>query len=192
MKTRPTILGLMGIVAFLAVGMASLRTNDELRAAVIFVLPVAALCTATLVAMYRRGAWAGFAVFGWAAFLISQPQAPPAAGPTSLPMGLVYQLLVIGRIPAVLPPAVLEVPAFTVIAEDVSGQPMLAFVSNVSTRPLGYVPIPTMRAASCLLSLVIGLVGAIVGGLIDRRSVAGRDGSEARDRLHQEVGEVRL
>jgi hypothetical protein len=64
MKAQPTILGLMGCIALIAVGMAAVRTNDELWAAVTFALTLFTLCTASLVAIYRRGAWAGFAVFG--------------------------------------------------------------------------------------------------------------------------------
>jgi uncharacterized membrane protein len=56
MKSQPTILGLMGFIGFIAVGMAALRTNDELWAAAIFALTILTLCTAALVAIYRRGA----------------------------------------------------------------------------------------------------------------------------------------
>src|SRR3954451_12427357 len=82
MKGRPTVLGLMGFVAFVAIGMAALRSNDQTWAAVVLALTVSALCTSTLVAIYHRGAWAGFAVFGWALFLICQPHSAPTVGPT--------------------------------------------------------------------------------------------------------------
>jgi hypothetical protein len=93
MKAKPTILGLMGLIAFVAVGLAAARSNDELWAAVVFALTMFALCTASLVAIYRRGAWAGFAVFGWAQFLICQPQSALPVGPTSLSMGIACRLL---------------------------------------------------------------------------------------------------
>jgi hypothetical protein len=48
---------------------------------------VSGLCTATLLAIYRRGAWAGFAVFGWGWFLACQPH---LANP---PSGLVMYLM---------------------------------------------------------------------------------------------------
>jgi hypothetical protein len=90
MKARPTVFGLMGVIACVAVGLAAVRSNDEFSAAIIFALTFAALCTSTLVAIYRRGAWAGFAVFGWAQFLICQPHTAPAVGPTSLSTGIAY------------------------------------------------------------------------------------------------------
>jgi hypothetical protein len=65
MKRRPTILGLMGGVALVAVGMAAIRSNDEAWADVVSVLTLVVLGTATLLAAYRRAAWLGFAVFGW-------------------------------------------------------------------------------------------------------------------------------
>ena len=34
MRMRPTILGLMGLIAYIAVGMAVIRSNDQLGAAV--------------------------------------------------------------------------------------------------------------------------------------------------------------
>jgi hypothetical protein len=94
MKARPTVLGLMGVVACIAIGLAALRSNDEFSAAVVFALTYLVLCTSTLVAIYRRGAWAGFAVFGWAQFLICQPNTAPPVGATSLSNGIAYRLLI--------------------------------------------------------------------------------------------------
>jgi hypothetical protein len=42
----------------------------------------------------------------------------------------------------------------------------------------GYLPVHTLRAGLCLTSLIVGLLGAIVGGFIDRRSIARRDSHE--------------
>src|SRR4051794_22004510 len=52
----------MVVIAFIAFGMAAVRINDESWADVVLALTVSVLCTANVVASYRRGAWAGFAV----------------------------------------------------------------------------------------------------------------------------------
>jgi hypothetical protein len=54
MRTRPTILGLMGVIAFVAVWMAALRSNHEFLATVVFAAGVCTLCTATLIARLTR------------------------------------------------------------------------------------------------------------------------------------------
>src|SRR6476661_6975917 len=94
MRARATVLGLMAVVACFAVGLAALRTNDEYTAAAIFAITYLILCTSTLFAIYRRGAWAGFAVFGWAQFLICQPNTAPPVGATSLTNRIAYRLLI--------------------------------------------------------------------------------------------------
>jgi hypothetical protein len=73
MVRRPTLLGLMGLIAYLEVAMAAVRSNNDYWALAVMDLNVSGLCTATVMAMYRRGAWAGFTVFGWAWLLICQP-----------------------------------------------------------------------------------------------------------------------
>src|SRR5438270_10853123 len=94
MKARPTVLGMMGVVACIAIALAAVRSNDQLTAAVVFALTYLILCTSTLFAIYRRGAWAGFAVFGWAQFLICQPNTAPPVSPTSLTNRIAYRLLI--------------------------------------------------------------------------------------------------
>src|SRR4051812_4066852 len=93
MKPRSTLRGLMAFVAFFAVGMTALRSNDPLWAAVVLALTIATLCISTLIAIYSRGAWAGFAVFGWAVFLICQPHSAPTVGPISLPIAMAYRVV---------------------------------------------------------------------------------------------------
>jgi hypothetical protein len=179
MKAKPTILGLMGLIAFVAVGLAAARSNDELWAAVVFALTMFALCTASLVAIYRRGAWAGFAVFGWAQFLICQPQSALPVGPTSLSMGIACRLL-----PYITPARNMTPPSFRIggypaISSDADGKPiMLVVFPSGAAISGGYLPVHTLRAGLCLTSLIVGLLGAIVGGFIDRRSIARRDSHE--------------
>jgi hypothetical protein len=180
MKFRPTILGFMGIIALIAVGMAALRSNDVRGFAAIFVLTVSALCTATLVAIYRRGAWAGFAVFGWAQFLICQPHLAPAVGPTSSSTVVVYQLLssLIAETPSPFASSGLDgVPEVEITPRG----DMIAVLDMVGTRRhlVGYVPIHSLRSCLCLSCMIVGLVGSIIGGLI-AHSVARRSFAAGR------------
>jgi hypothetical protein len=172
MRMRPTILGLMGLIAFIAVGMAVIRSNDELGAAVILALTVSALCTATLVAIHRRGAWAGFAVFGWAQFLICQPHsAPSTARPTSLPTGIAYRFL--PNVTTQPPMAQLILQDQPPIWTDAGGKSYLLTVTDQGI--IGVVPLYSLCALLCLSSLVVGFIGAIVGGFIARRDFSDGD-----------------
>jgi hypothetical protein len=175
MKAKPTTLGLMGVIAFVAVGMAALRSNDELWAAVILALTVSALCTATLVAIYHRGAWAGFAVFGWAQFFICQPYSAPTGGLPSLPVQIAYRLLRYANMaPIVAHPPYRERLAHGVGLND-EGK-LIMFIPTLRPNPTGgWVPAHSLRAGLCLSSIIVGFLGAIVGGVIARHSVARRD-----------------
>jgi hypothetical protein len=184
MRARPTILGLMGFIAFIAVGMAALRTNDELWAAVVFVLTVFTLCTAVLIAIYRRGAWAGFAVFGWAQFLICQPHSAPALGPTPLPLALAYRVFISLGNPPHFPTVSFQIPGYPAILADGKGEPFLAAVSGGSAGFRGMVPVNSVRAGLCLTSILVGFVGALVGGFIARRyATRGDSRDDDRPRL---------
>jgi hypothetical protein len=141
MKARPTILGLMGVIAFVAIGMAALRTNDQYSAAIVLALTVSALCTATVVALYRRGAWAGFAVFGWAQFLICQPHAAPNLGPTTLTTELACRLLPYINTATNLPDISFRIPGYPAIMSDGAGRPFMGVVSGGSASIVGSVPL---------------------------------------------------
>jgi hypothetical protein len=170
-----TILAFMGAIAFVAVGLKVVRDDDELWTATFFAMTLAALCAAVLVALYRRGAGAGFALFGWAAFLFCQPQAPPATGPTSLPLGAVCRLLSRASANAFVQPNEPEGPGFSTIAADPEGRPILYYVSNTSVTHIGRVPVNSLRAAQCVVSVVFGFIGAVVGAVVERRLGARRD-----------------
>ena len=68
-RLRFTIAGMLGVVAFVAVGIAALRSGSDLWAATIFTLTAATLASAVLVSIHRQGRtrafWFGFALFGW-------------------------------------------------------------------------------------------------------------------------------
>jgi hypothetical protein len=65
----------MGAVALVAVGIAALRYPTAIWASLVILLALGAICGATVGASLlrgsRRGAWLGFAVFGWAYFLMT-------------------------------------------------------------------------------------------------------------------------
>jgi hypothetical protein len=103
MLRKPTFLGIMIFIAYIAVGMAAIRSNDSIWALVVVYLTAFVLCFAALMAIHRRGAWAGFAVFGWAYFLIFQPNSA-LSGPASLTLAVVTRLVIYfsngrGRLP---------------------------------------------------------------------------------------------
>jgi len=170
MKARPTVLGMMGIVACIAIALAAVRRNDQFTAAAILALTYLILCTSTLVAIYRRGAWAGFAVFGWAQFLICQPNTAPPVGVASLTNGIAYRLLMrhhgTGQ---EIPPLTNQPPEFTEVMDVGDGKPILVSESKQVHVFRGFIPVYGLRACLCLSSLVAGLLGAVVGGLITRR-----------------------
>jgi hypothetical protein len=175
MKARPTILGLMGVIAFVAVGMAALRTNDELWAAGILALTVSALCTASLVAIYHRGAWAGFAVFGWAQFLICQPHSDPTGGTTPLSVEMAYRLLRYVNSAASFgnPPNIKYLRPG--VAFDGEGNLIMWVLSHRSGVPLGWASVDSVRTGLCLSCIIVGLIGAIVGSFVAHHCVASRD-----------------
>ena len=173
MKARPTVLGLMGVVACVAVGLAAIRSNDEVSAAVIFAGTFAALSTTTLVAIYRRGAWAGFAVFGWAQFLICQPHTAPPVGPAPISMRIAYRLLMQFHHTAHdAPPLSAPFPEFTTVMDVGDGKPILVTQSKQTGTFRGFIPVHGLRANLCLSSILAGFLGAIIGGFVGRRSGA--------------------
>jgi hypothetical protein len=74
-RYRFTLAALMAAVALIAVGVAALRSPTAIWASLVILLVLGAICGATVGAILRcgpdRGAWLGFAVFGWAYFLLT-------------------------------------------------------------------------------------------------------------------------
>jgi hypothetical protein len=169
MKPRLTIFGLMSIVAFAAVGMAAVRHNDDAWTGALFGLTVGALCTASLIAIYRRGAWAGFAVFGWAQFLICQPHSAPAVGITPPTIDMACRLLAYLDAPRLAPAPSFRIPGYPIITSDPDGRPLMSTLSRGSLRLYPYLPVHSLRALLCLSSVVSGYLGAVVGGLVAHR-----------------------
>ena len=175
MRARPTVLGLMAVVACFAVGLGAFRTNDEYTAAAVFAMTYLILCTSTLFAIDRRGAWAGFAVFGWAQFLICQPNTAPPVGATSLTNRIAYRLLIRSHgTEQEFPPLTIEPIEFTRVMDVGDGKPILVSEAKQTGRLRGSIPVHGLRACLCLSSLLAGLLGAAIGGLISRRVVSHR------------------
>ena len=72
MRRRASLAMLMGLVALLAVGLAAMKAATETMWRATFALGLLALLIGTLGAIVRRrGAWTGFALFGWTYALIA-------------------------------------------------------------------------------------------------------------------------
>jgi hypothetical protein len=168
MRWRPSILGLMGCVAVIAIAMAALRSNDAAWSAVVLALTILALSTSTVVAVYRRGEWAGFAVFGWAMFSICQPHSAPPLGPTTLPMQMAYRVVFYVSDPVKFPWVSFQIPGYPSVMTDGDGNPFLGVIRGTSSGFRGMVPLNSLRAGLCLLCVAFGSVGAIVGGFVRR------------------------
>jgi hypothetical protein len=156
----------------MAVGMAAICTNDEIAAAVFFTLTVSILCTATLISLYRPSAWAGgrwtgFVIFGWAQFWISQPHLAPPVGPTPLAVGLACRLVPYAtKINSIQPS--FRIGGYPAISSDDNGNPVLMAVFGGHASHRADVPVHSLRTVLCLMSLVSGSAGAIVGSVVVR------------------------
>lgn len=162
--TLRSALGLMGVISVVATGMAALRSNDGFWAAAILTLTVLILCTSTILAMYHRGAWAGFAVFGWVMYLICQPHAAPSIGILSLPMAAAYRVVFFLSKPVSFPWVSFQMPSFPAIMADGDGEPFLGAVVGKSASFRAMVPVNSLRAGLCLLNPGFAALGALVGG----------------------------
>jgi hypothetical protein len=143
MRSKATILGLMGAVVAIAIALTALRDGSETWSIFILLVTLLLLCTATLVAIYRRGAWAGFAVFGWAMFLVCQPNYVPHNGTAPFMVVVVYKAAVL---------------------VDTAISPTIPSLNGPGDR----VTFDQVRVVLCLLSLAFGCLGAASGRFIGR------------------------
>jgi hypothetical protein len=86
-RPRFTIAGLLGIVVFLAVGLAALRAATDAWDGGVFGVTLALLLVSVLLAVHRTGRrrayWLGFALFGWAYLVMSLVPPVEARLPTT-------------------------------------------------------------------------------------------------------------
>ena len=136
----------------------------------------------------HRTSWgrAGFAVFGRAQILICQPHSAPTISPPSLSLGIAYRLLPYVNTAADSPYPSMQFQGYPAISSDHNGRPYFTYMSGVS-RGSGWVPVNGLRSGLCLSSLVVGFVGAFVGGFIARRPVPRRDALVAGTQFRREV-----
>src|SRR5262249_4847118 len=89
-RPRISIVGMMGIVLFVALSLAAFGGATVFWASVMFTLTVATLCAATTWAILRRGTprrfWTGFAIFGWAYLLLTFGPWPNGNGVSTPPL----------------------------------------------------------------------------------------------------------
>jgi hypothetical protein len=148
MNSRTTILGLMSFVAFAALALAALHNDTMIWAGLMIALTWLALCTAALVAVYRRGAWTGFAIFGWGMFLTSQAYSGSIEETPSPTTYAVHWLLLA---------------SWSAIHPELS--------SLAGATGAGYeVSENSLRVALCLLTLAAGYLGAVLGRFLEERT----------------------
>jgi hypothetical protein len=86
-RLRFSIASLLGLVLFLAVGLAALREATDLCDSAVFTTTLGLLLVSVLLAVHRtqrrRAFWFGFALFGWAALVASLVPQVESGLPTS-------------------------------------------------------------------------------------------------------------
>jgi hypothetical protein len=91
-RLRFSIASLLGVVLFIAVGLAALRASTDAWDSCILGLDLAVLLTAILLAIHRRDRnrayWLGFSLFGWVYLLVSL--IPPLESRLPTTRGLAY------------------------------------------------------------------------------------------------------
>jgi hypothetical protein len=171
----------MAIVLLIAVGLAALQSASVLWSSAVFTLTVVVLSAAILGAMARRGrarmTWAGFALFGWVYLGTTFGLWETANGVTA-PLyvtrwGLDYwdsKLWSVGR-EDTAPPGEELFPRFPSkgIGGGMSGGQVLG--PPTTAVPLGRPPdaFQFRRIGHCLVAILFGLVGAVLGRLLSTR-----------------------
>ena len=187
-RLRVPVLGLLGLVAFAAVGLAALRSASPMWASVLYSAALASLATAVVMAIARRGrgrvAWVGYAAFA-ATYLLGafHPREPG---------------------PSVAPPVVVEVLLDPLLDRIQGGRPF--YTTDLGPKgetfsgfrgPMGRGGLPTMtpqntvslvsyrQIGHSLAAILSGLVGATLGYVSAHGGRADRDpdGDCPRDRL---------
>ena len=123
----------------------------------------------------------GFVIFGWAQFWISQPHLAPPHGPTPLAVGLACRLVPYATVKINSIEPSFKIGGYPVLSSDNKGNPVLMAVHGGSASHLGDVPVHSLRTVLCLMSLVFGSAGAIVGNVVVR--LCGARSSEQRRSL---------
>ena len=159
MRVRFTIRGLMALVLLLGFGFAALRGATLGWAVASILIALLALCSATLGAVVRCGSsrpsWVGFAIFGWAYFLLHfGPWAEWTTGysPAHFTTWAIDRLL-LSRLDPELEAgqAISGVESFVILSSGKSGSFFCAVFHTIA-------------------SLLFGLIGSALGIVLSERS----------------------
>jgi hypothetical protein len=120
-------------------------------------------------------------IFGWAQFWISQPHLAPPVGPTTLAMGLACRLSPYATVKINSIEPSFRIGGYPAISSDSNGNPVLMAVFGGNASHRGDVPVHSLRTVLCLMSLVSGYAGAIIGSVVVR--LCGARSSEQRRTL---------
>jgi hypothetical protein len=151
MKPRLSILGLMGVIVFVAVGFAALRYPTELWASVIFTLAGLILLVAVVKVVHQEGPgrsfWLGFSVFGWGHLLLAFWS---SIGFNSTPHLVPFPKLLTSRLADVV----------LLSINPGHGNTNLGIYWRMVTSSGTFEPV--LQISHCLLSLLVALIGGIV------------------------------
>ena len=160
MRVRFTIRGVSALILLLGFGFAALRASTLGWATASILIALLALCSATLGAVVRRGSsrpsWVGFAIFGWAYFLLHfNPWAEWTTGysPAHFTTWAIDRLLVSRLDP-----------------ELEAGQAMGGVESFIIHHPSGKSGSFFCAVFHAIASLLFGLVGSALGIVLSERS----------------------
>jgi hypothetical protein len=169
---RFTIINLMALVLFIALGFAAMRSPlSTAVASGVFGLAVVVLLTATLGSMLScKGSWIGFALFGWSSLFLSfWPCQPSDSIPLPTPMPTMFlkemSILIYGSP---------EVPSHKVVGYDkpeavrVTKQEPSADNTGIKTKVYN-VPYAFLQAGSSMFSLIAACVGSGIGRILSGR-----------------------
>jgi hypothetical protein len=167
-RLRFTLAQLMGVVIFIGLGFAAMRSATLLWSSMVFTLTVAVLTAAILGAMARRGRarmmWAGFALFGW--IYLSTTFWPWAAG-----NGVTAPPYVTRWALDYWDAKLWDPTKAPVVRIDTAGPGELLYQRNQpGWSPAPFVTFPDSlqfrRIGQCFATILFGFVGALLGRLL--------------------------
>ncbi len=177
---RVTILAIILGVAACAMAFTALRTASKVWYSVLYTFIAFLLLTAVLASRFRRGNerafWFGFAVFGWAFFLLGHRPWMSAFGDLADPSG------------PPLNPNLLTSRVILFLLPD------LRKPTN-SLRGIDEITLITLGIAHLIMALIVGIAGGFFAVVLRKRSreshlgqVARHPGGPGPGRLHRDVG----
>jgi hypothetical protein len=174
---RFTIRGLMGSVIVLALAFAALRNADDYWSGGILFVTLALMGTAVLAVVYERGrsqaGWLGFLVFGGAYLALSLGQLPTAEVSANLPttrfMSYAHARVdTVGRLRNKLVFQIVDRATGRTILDEAGIQADPSQIwKAILPGAINYRAFSSV--GHCLLSLLAGLLGAMIGRIFQAR-----------------------